>query len=203
MPNSNINDWTKRQLFNPNTFVLHNEQQENLTVNARPNLGGDVSIFLPMAGSIIGAASFARALTSQTITNVDTPVAWDSDGATTGNAVTRTGSDITSNVDALFSIYCTFHVVQNANTVTSRFWINLNGVAITFYGTTMEMKQSGDVGNATIFGYQHLIVGDVLSVHGIASAANGSALQVLAAASPAPAVTGAYIELLAYLPLPS
>ena len=54
MINNQQNEWTKRQLFNTDTFVLRSADGYNLTVNSIPNLGVDTTIYLPEGGGGAG-----------------------------------------------------------------------------------------------------------------------------------------------------
>jgi hypothetical protein len=192
-----INEWVKRQLFNPDTFVLRSADGNNITVNARDGRPPGEVVLLPVAGTIVAFALFGSN-TNQTISNAPVTVAFQTDSPT-NNGINRIVNEFTLVKAGYYNILVEIHVEQGANSNVLKVWAEANGVAIAFAGTTVEAKSQGDV-IATMFIATHkAAAGEVVRVRAVASANNGAFFSAIAAAGGAPPIAGIIISFVGYL----
>ena len=191
------NAWTRRQLFNPDTLVLHSVDGNNVTVNARPGRTGDEVVTLPVAGTIVGFA-LSASNTSQTISNAATTVAFQTD-APGNNGVERIVNEFHIAKAGYYIILVEIHVEQLANSNILKCWVEANNVAIPYAGTTIEIKTQGDVASTMFLANHKAVDGEVVRVRALCSAANGAQFSALPAAGGAPPIAGIIISFIGYL----
>ena len=191
------NAWTRRQLFNPDTLVLHSVDGNNVTVNARPGRTGDEVVTLPVVGTVVANALFGSN-TSQTISTAPVTVAFQTD-APTNNNINRVGNEFTLVNAGYYNILIEIHIEQGAPNNVLKCWAEADNVAINFAGTTVEAKSAGDV-TATMFLATHkAAAGEVVRVRALATVANGAIFSAIAAAGGAPPIAGIIISFVGYL----
>ena len=197
MINNAQNEWTKRQLFNPDTLVLRSADGKNVTVNARTGRPADEVVTLPVAGTIVAFALFGSN-TSQTISNVPATVAFQTDSpANVG--ITRIVNEFTLEKAGYYNILVEIHIEQGAPNNVLKCWAEADNVAINFAGTTVEAKSAGDV-IATMFLATHkAAAGEKVRVRAVTTAANGAIFSAIPAAGGAPPIAGIIISFIGYL----
>jgi len=195
--NNAQNEWTKRQLFNPDTLVLRSVDGNSVTVNARPGRPGDEVVTLPVAGTIVANALFGSN-TNQTISTTPVTVAFQTDSPTNNN-VNRVVNEFTLVNAGYYVILVEIHVEQGANSNVLKVWAEADNVAINFAGTTVEAKSAGDV-IATMFLATHkAAAGEKVRVRAVTTAANGAIFSAIPAAGGAPPIAGIIISFIGYL----
>jgi hypothetical protein len=194
--NRQQNDWTQRQLFNPNTLVLRSTDGNQVTVNAATGRPGDEVVTLPVPGTIVGFMQASSSLLQQ-LTTTETPVDFNTTGDS--NNITRAGPNFTVLADGKFSLFIWLRILQQQNNSVTRVWAIKNGVAIPFFGATAEPTAAGDAISISTQGFINLAAGDVIAFRALTSAANGAQLEPLTAAAPAPAIASVMMNMVGYL----
>lgn len=194
------NAWTRRQLFNPDTFVLGAADGFTTTINARG--GQDYVMRLPAAGQVIGIYT-ALATINQTLTTTAATIAIDTTLRDAGNVLSRTGGAFTVLQEAAFTLLAEVNLFQLQNNNITNIWLEVNGVPIDWSGTL------SDIGNANISAnpqihllYYPMVPGDVIRLRGITSSANGVRIDAVPAAPPASGVAGVRLGFTAVLRVP-
>jgi len=197
MINNQQNEWTKRQTFNKDTLAVATPEGGVLLVNARSGRPPNEEVLLPVGGTIIAFLQAGSSI-AQTLSNTETIINYEllGDG---GFGVTKTGANFMAQFKGRYQIYVWFHLQQLTNSNVTKFWIIKNGVAVPFFGTTVEMKNSGDELSVSAQGFAPLNEGDVISVRAITTNSNGASLVAIPAAAPAPEIGSTTIQLIGYL----
>jgi hypothetical protein len=151
-----------------------------------PNLGGLVSLLLSVAN------------VTQQLTNVDTIINFQVDNAGAFGNVTRTGNTFTTSVRGTYIILFEPQIRQDKNNNITKFWVDLNGVAIPGSGVVYEAAAIGDNNVISVSFAGVLKAGDVVTFHAITSIVVGSSLLFAPAVAPAPSVTAAQVIITGY-----
>jgi len=195
--NRQQNDWTQRQLFNPNTLVLRSADGNNITVNARDGRPPGEVVLLPVAGTVVANALFGSN-TNQTISTTPVTVAFQTESPT-NNGVNRIVNEFTLVNAGYYNILIEIHIEQGAPNNILKCWAEADGVAINFAGTTVEAKSAGDV-IATMFLATHkAAAGEVVRVRAVTTVASGAIFSAIPAAGGAPPIAGIIISFVGYL----
>jgi hypothetical protein len=194
--NRQQNDWTQRQLFNPDTLVLRSADGNQVTVNAATGRPGDEVVTLPVPGTVVGFIQSAANVTQQ-LTNTKTAINLQTTGD--GYQITRAGPNFTVHANGKFYVGLGVRVLQQQNNNLTRFWVEINGVAFPYFGVSCEPTAAGDAISTISQGYINANAGDVFAFYAITTSANGASLEGLAAAAPAPAIAAAWVDMLGYL----
>ena len=195
--NRQQNDWTQRQLFNPNTLVLRSADGNNITVNARDGRPPGEVVLLPVAGTVVANALFGSN-TNQTISTTPVTVAFQTESPT-NNGVNRIVNEFTLVNAGYYNILIEIHIEQGAPNNILKCWAKADGVAINFAGTTVEAKSAGDV-IATMFLATHkAAAGEVVRVRAVTTVASGAIFSAIPAAGGAPPIAGIIISFVGYL----
>ena len=195
--NRQQNDWTQRQLFNPNTLVLRSADGNNITVNARDGRPPGEVVLLPVAGTVVANALFGSNV-NQTISTTPVTVAFQTESPT-NNGVNRIVNEFTLVNAGYYNILIEIHIEQGAPNNILKCWAEADGVAINFAGTTVEAKSAGDV-IATMFLATHkAAAGEVVRVRAVTTVASGAIFSAIPAAGGAPPIAGIIISFVGYL----
>jgi hypothetical protein len=198
------NAWTKRQVFNPDTLVLAGPGGQMVRINTQPvppagTDGVEYEVQLPSPGTTIGGISSINSF-NQNIGTVVQTVTFSEDVQQFGNAPHRNGGTFTIQQSGKYYVGVSLHIEHLQTNNTTRFWLLRNGVAsVPYFGTTMDLKQQGDIGSLNFQGYLDFNEGDQIIIRAVASLANGCRLQALAASGEAPAVPGSVAQFIGYL----
>ena len=158
-----------------------------------PNLlGGPVG-----TGGIFGQLQ-CIATASQTLTNVDQQMLFDTTTAGGLGPVTRVGSDIHIAEDGGYVAFLEPQILQLKNNNATYAWLTVNGVSQPNSAALFSASSINDNGVLSVTFAGVLKAGDIIRCHVITSVSSGSQLQYIAAAPPRPAVAAISIIVLAF-----